>query len=340
MGRATPVGVPRAKRAMFQSTPGPDGPGDGAPLESSSLRSVSIHARSGWAGRQVQPCDGRHPIEFQSTPGPDGPGDLDGTSDSGLSSSFNPRPVRMGRATPSPSCARRWYPLFQSTPGPDGPGDRTWRHAGYPAQVSIHARSGWAGRPSHLLSGCTSQRFNPRPVRMGRATVKARLAQQAVDVSIHARSGWAGRPRAATSLSSSDKFQSTPGPDGPGDPAESAEELTRREFQSTPGPDGPGDFLRVCRRPARRGFNPRPVRMGRATYYHFFHAEKSPVSIHARSGWAGRLGCHNAGGIHYGFNPRPVRMGRATRAVSLVSRRSVSSFNPRPVRMGRATRGR
>ena len=52
MGRATPVHAPAGPSSWFQSTPGPDGPGD-------------KHTGNDQAASR----------EFQSTPGPDGPGD-------------------------------------------------------------------------------------------------------------------------------------------------------------------------------------------------------------------------------------------------------------------------
>ena len=361
MGRATNDRWIQVVQERFQSTPGPDGPGDLPPAWFLARTSeVSIHARSGWAGRLPVFSTITRTHMFQSTPGPDGPGDPSACSPATSTTCFNPRPVRMGRATivcaertgtgtgfnprpvrmgratleraalgdevrfqstpgpdgpgdlPAGSRARS-SKLFQSTPGPDGPGDAARDAIGVPHVVSIHARSGWAGRPCRC---CKQHQQYPVSIHArsgwaGRHGLSSLMAGRSV--SIHARSGWAGRPDCVAGWpSKSWKFQSTPGPDGPGDPC-----LARRYCQA-------------------RCFNPRPVRMGRATEVDAHEFAREPVSIHARSGWAGRLFEQNGSHLRAGFNPRPVRMGRATLNEG-EHFGVIPGFNPRPVRMGRAT---
>ena len=117
------------EKTMFQSTPGPEGPGD-ASARGTSCRQSSFNPRpaprgqataSGWTAVTK--------VMFQSTPGPEGPGDR--AEHMGLqvgqvsiharprgarqrfspratvnASSFNPRPAPRGQATGAQNSAR------------------------------------------------------------------------------------------------------------------------------------------------------------------------------------------------------------------------------------------
>ena len=116
-----------AQLIKFQSTPGPEGPGDGLVDSMLARRHVSIHARPRGARRQESAEHEGKDAEFQSTPGPEGPGDLQGRQDV------------LGDV------------LFQSTPGPEGPGDQDAHLGNVGHGVSIHARPRGARRPEDLL---------------------------------------------------------------------------------------------------------------------------------------------------------------------------------------------
>ena len=135
------------------------------------------------------------------------------------------------------------------------------------ASVTAGPRSGRAGRPRPTrLRRAFTKGFNPRPVRMGRATVILPTPRVVYPVSIHARSGWAGRRDHVEAPVAGDLKVSIHARSGwAGRPTAKRMPGAIVLFQSTPGPDGPGDLVRVLHRSSTSSFNPRPVRMGRAT---------------------------------------------------------------------------
>ncbi len=205
-------------RVMFQSTPGPEGPGDvlrsGHP--SGSMKFQSTPGPEG-PGDSPSSSTCKSGFGFQSTPGPEGPGDGAG-ADRGACSQvsiharprgarrrrgtratcrpgdrFNPRPAPRGQAT-SPIRLLAITICFNPRPAPRGQatGARGTGAGGY--RVSIHARPRGA------------RRHGPHDIS---------LWQQYV--SIHARPRGARRHRRLCAAPPDAGFQSTPGPEGPGD---------------------------------------------------------------------------------------------------------------------------
>ncbi len=230
--------------ALFQSSPGPRGPGVAHPPDRGTLGEiVSILARPSRAGRHLLGLIVDYVKHmFQSSPGPRGPGvyhqrhqqpfracfnprpALAGRASriggsAGLTwASFNPRPALAGRASRTTMHGRKWFVLFQSSPGPRGPGVR----------------------PGPLHHRDPRRRFNPRPALAGRASTNPRFARGSIPVSILARPSRAGRHRTALPACRLRSFNPRPALAGRASSPTPTRPRMRIVFQSSPGPRGPG----------------------------------------------------------------------------------------------------
>ena len=203
---------------MFQSSPGPRGPGVIAyKANCREWELVSILARPSRAGRRYVDAADEMLASFQSSPGPRGPGVELYTQRVQRSTRFNPRPALAGRA--SSLCPRH---------GRDAP--------------CFNPRPALAGRASSLCPrhGRDAPCFNPRPALAGRASPPWRRCGGRRSVSILARPSRAGRRPANPLVTSSPMFQSSPGPRGPGVAYCPRPFGGNIMFQSSPGPRGPG----------------------------------------------------------------------------------------------------
>ena len=209
---------------MFQSSPGPRGPGVIAyKANCREWELVSILARPSRAGRRTIYAARTEINTFQSSPGPRGPGVKFVPEAWAGCALFQSSPGPRGPGVKFVPEAWAGCALFQSSPGPRGPGVTAMAPMWWSAKC-FNPRPALAGRASTSKSTCDKLpdvSILARPSRAGRRLLPSSFWWQH-HVSILARPSRAGRQGFAGTDGVLIRFQSSPGPRGPGVPARSS----------------------------------------------------------------------------------------------------------------------